>query len=177
MILEKVKITAADVEKIIVTEAAKELVLSFAQKGKTISSAESCTGGAFGSAITAISGASAVYLGGVISYTNDVKMNMLGVNSSTLDAYTAVSEFTAVEMSRGVRERLGSDFSISVTGYAGPTGGDDINPVGTVFVSVSHKGSDKVTRLSFEKGIGREEIRKYAVYFMIKSLCVALNEA
>ena len=175
--LEKVKITAEDIENISVHEAADGLVLSFAQKGKTISSAESCTGGAFGGAITAVSGASAVYLGGVISYTNDVKMSMLGVERSTLDMHTAVSEFTAVEMSRGVRERLGSDLAVSVTGYAGPTGGDEKNPVGTVFVSVSHKGGDKVTRLSFESGIGREEIRKYAVYFMIRSLEMALEEA
>lgn len=165
-----IEILKNDIEKIDLDCATKNLVFSFTEKGKTVSSAESCTGGLFGSCVTEISGASAVYLGGVISYTNEVKEKMLGVRASTLEEHTAVSEYTACEMACGVRERLGSDFGVSVTGYAGPTGGDEKNPVGTVFVGLADTDGADVVRLSFEDGIGRAEIRNYAVYFMLVSL-------
>ena len=170
MIARKLKISLADIEKADLEGAARSLVLSFTDKGKTVASAESCTGGLFGASVTEISGASAVYLGGVISYTNDVKKKMLGVAAGTLEAHTAVSEYTACEMARGARERLGADLGVSVTGYAGPTGGDEKNPVGTVFVCVSDVCGENVTRLSFEKGATREQIRRFAVCFMLDAL-------
>lgn len=172
MTLEKIEISFADMGRAEVREAAEKLVFSFAEKGKTLASAESCTGGRFGGAVTEISGASAVYLGGIISYTNGVKRDVLGVSEDTLERYTAVSEYTALEMARGVRERLGADIGVSVTGYAGPSGGDAINPVGTVFVGVSAVDTSRVIRLSFPKEAGREDIRAYAVYFM---LCESLD--
>ena len=170
MKFDALKISLSDIQNIDILSAAESLVLSFAQKGKTLSSAESCTGGLFGSYITEISGASAVYLGGVISYTNEVKMALLGVSEATLLEHTAVSEFTACEMARGVKKALGSDFSVSVTGYAGPTGGDAKNPVGTVFVCISSGDGERVTKLCFDDGISRKNIREYAVYFMILEL-------
>ena len=170
MRFEKIEISLADIEKAELAALARDLVLFFTDKGKTVASAESCTGGLFGATVTGISGASAVYLGGVISYTNEVKEKMLGVARATLEAHTAVSEYTACEMARGVRERLGSDYGVSVTGYAGPTGGDEKNPVGTVFVCVAYSCGETVTRLSFCEGADREQIRKYAVYFMMTQL-------
>ena len=175
MKLKKVKISLSDIEKMNISAAAEDLVFSFTQKGKTLSSAESCTGGLFGASVTEISGASAVYFGGVVSYVNEVKRELLGVSDDTLDTYTAVSEFTACEMARGVRERLRTDLSVSVTGYAGPMGGDEKNPVGTVFVCISSGSGESVTRLSFEEGMSREQIRKYAVYFMLTELQNARN--
>ncbi len=172
MTLEKVNISFGDMEKADVAAVAQRLVLSFTEKGKTLASAESCTGGKFGDAVTSVSGASVVYLGGVISYTNDVKRELLGVREDTLERFTAVSEYTALEMAQGVMTRLGSDFGVSVTGYAGPTGGDEINPVGTVFVGISSAEASKVIRISFPEGASREDIRSYAVYFM---LCELLN--
>ena len=170
MKFDSIKISLSEVEKINASAMAEALILRFAEKGKTVVSAESCTGGLFGATLTEISGASAVYLGGVISYTNEVKMGMLGVKSETLNTHGAVSEYTACEMARGVRGKLCADVGVSFTGYAGPTGGDEKNPVGTVFVCISDGDGERVARLSFDNDIDREGIRKYAVYFAISQL-------
>ncbi len=170
MRLENIAVSSEDIAGAELSRAARELVLRFAERGKTVASAESCTGGLFGATVTSVSGASRVYLGGVISYVNDVKEKLLGVSGETLDKYSAVSEYTACEMARGARARLGSDLAVSVTGYAGPTGGDEKNPVGTVFVSIADGDGESVVRLSFDKGVGREAIREYAAYFMMTAL-------
>ena len=108
--------------------------------GLTLCSAESCTGGLIGSLLTDIPGASSVYLGGVISYTNAVKQKLLGVSEDTLRVYTAVSRETAHEMARGVRERLGADVAISVTGLAGPDSDETGRPVGLVYAALDMNG-------------------------------------
>ena len=105
-----------------------------ALQGKALVTAESLTGGGIGAAITAVSGASAVYKGGVISYTNEVKHRILGVPEKVLDTCGAVSEPTALAMAKGVRQLLKADVAVSVTGLAGPGGDDFGNPVGTVFI-------------------------------------------
>ena len=105
-----------------------------ALQGKTLVTAESLTGGGIGAAITAVSGASAVYKGGVISYTNEVKHCVLGVPLETLEAYGAVSCQTAEEMAIGARKLLKADVAVSVTGLAGPGGDEYGNPVGTVCI-------------------------------------------
>ncbi|MCK5785861.1 MAG: nicotinamide-nucleotide amidohydrolase family protein [Candidatus Sabulitectum sp.] len=102
----------------------------------TLATAESCTGGGMGSGITAVPGASCWYVGGVICYSNDMKTGLLGVREKTLKTYGAVSEQTALEMARGVRRITGADCSLSVTGIAGPDGGTDEKPVGTVWTAV-----------------------------------------
>lgn len=103
-------------------------------QGKTLVTAESLTGGGIGAALTAVSGSSSVYKGGIISYTNAVKHHILGVKTETLDQFGAVSAQTAAEMAAGVRQRLDADVAVSVTGLAGPGGDDYGNPVGTVFI-------------------------------------------
>ena len=103
-------------------------------RGKTLVTAESLTGGGIGAALTAVSGSSSVYKGGIISYTNEVKHHILGVKTETLDQFGAVSAQTAAEMAAGVRQRLDADVAVSVTGLAGPGGDDYGNPVGTVFI-------------------------------------------
>ena len=96
--------------------------------------AESCTGGGIGAALTEIPGSSAVYKGGIIAYTNWVKENILGVDGELLSICGAVSAQTAQAMAIGARQRLCSDLAVSVTGLAGPGGDDFGNPVGTVFI-------------------------------------------
>ena len=103
-------------------------------EGKTLSTAESCTGGGIGAALTDVPGSSAVYKGGVISYTNEVKREILCVPAEWLDKYGAVSPWVAMEMASGVRGLLHTDVAVSVTGLAGPGGDDKGHPVGTVYI-------------------------------------------
>jgi len=110
----------------LLTEARKTLVL-----------AESCTGGFIANRITNVPGASAVLLAGLVTYSNEAKKTLLGVTSKSLEEHGAVSEAVAKEMAEGARRLLGADFAISVTGIAGPTGGSEDKPVGTVFVGLA----------------------------------------
>ncbi len=103
-------------------------------EGKTLVTAESCTGGMIGAALTAIPGSSTVYKGGVISYTNQVKHDLLGVPMEVLDAVGAVSAPVAEAMAYGARKALKADVAVSVTGLAGPGGDEYGNPVGTVYI-------------------------------------------
>jgi nicotinamide-nucleotide amidase len=106
-------------------------------KHQTLALAESCTGGLISHRITRIAGSSAYYLGGAITYANEAKMKFLGVETTTLEKHGAVSEQTALEMSRGIKERTGASLALSVTGIAGPSGGSPAKPVGTVWMSVA----------------------------------------
>lgn len=106
-------------------------------KKLTLATAESCTGGAIAAKLTAMAGASDYFRGSIVSYCNDVKMNALGVKSTTLEKHTAVSEETVREMVNGVRERLDSDYAIATTGVAGPSGGTEEDPVGTVWLGIA----------------------------------------
>ena len=105
-----------------------------ALRGKTLATAESCTGGGIGAAITAVSGSSSVFKGGIISYCNEIKNALLGVDMSVLDSAGAVSAPVAEAMAVGVRNALNADVAVSVTGLAGPGGDEFGNPVGTVFI-------------------------------------------
>lgn len=125
--------------------------------GKTLVSAESLTGGGIGAALTAVPGSSAVYKGGVISYTNSVKHQILGVPEETLKIFGAVSEPTAKAMAEGVRKLLNADVSVSVTGLAGPGGDEYGNPVGTVFIGFSAGSRTVVKHCVFEGD--RESVR------------------
>lgn len=119
-------------------ETLEELVhKTLIDKGKTLATAESCTGGNIARLLTAQAGASAYFKGGVVAYSNEVKECVLGVKHSTLEAHGAVSEATVREMVDGVRQRLGADYAIATTGIAGPGGGTVEKPVGTVWVAVA----------------------------------------
>ncbi|MBO4645413.1 MAG: competence/damage-inducible protein A [Bacteroidales bacterium] len=107
--------------------------------GKTLSTAESCTGGMLAAKLTALAGASEYFSGGVVSYSNDVKENVLGVRHETLEQWGAVSEQTVREMVCGVRERLDTDYALATTGIAGPGGGTPEKPVGTVWIAVASR--------------------------------------
>jgi PncC family amidohydrolase len=107
------------------------------ERGLTLATAESSTGGLVAHRITSVSGSSGYYVGGFVTYSNDAKERLLGVARETLIAHGAVSEETAREMARGARERLGADLGIATTGIAGPTGGTEEKPVGLVYVALS----------------------------------------
>ncbi len=106
-------------------------------KGITLATAESCTGGAIAAKFTAMAGASAYFLGGVVSYSNEAKRDILGVSEQSLREYGAVSEAVAIEMAQGVRRITGADYAVSTTGIAGPTGGSDLKPIGTVWFGIA----------------------------------------
>lgn len=132
------------------------------QKGMTLATAESCTGGMLGERMTAMAGVSEVYLGGVVTYTNEQKIQLLGVEKNTIDLHTEVSEQCACEMADGARRLLGADVAISTTGYAGPGGGTEQNPVGTVYVAASTKKGTAAIRLSYSGRKSRDYIRSAA---------------
>lgn len=138
------------------------LVSALAEKHLTVAVAESCTGGLIASRITDVSGASAVFLGGLVTYTEGAKESLLGVRRESLERFSAVSEQVAREMAEGTRERLGADIGISTTGYAGPTGGTEKDPVGTVYIGVATKEGTKVTRLSLSSLRSRSYVRTVA---------------
>lgn len=107
------------------------------RRGASLSTAESCTGGTLAHRITEVAGASQYYVGGIVSYSNELKMNLLGVRRTTLEQFGAVSEQTACEMAVGCRMRLHTDYAVATTGIAGPTGGTDEKPLGTVWIAVA----------------------------------------
>ena len=132
-----------------------------ALQGKTLATAESCTGGLIGGALTAVSGSSKVYKGGIVSYTNEVKHSVLGVKAETLEQYGAVSAPVAQQMAAGVRELVQADVAVSVTGLAGPGGDDFGNPVGTVYIGYSDHHVTESRKFLLTGN--REEIRRQAV--------------
>ena len=137
-----------------------------AMQGKTLVTAESLTGGGIGSALTSVSGSSAVYKGGIISYTNAVKHRILGVPQEILDQFGAVSEPVAKAMAEGARKLLEADAAVAVTGLAGPGGDDYGNPVGTVFIGYSDCAVTEVKRCQFQGD--RASIRKQTVEEALK---------
>ncbi len=138
------------------------VVVSLRKKKLTLACAESCTGGLMSKRITDIGGSSDVFCGGCVTYANEAKMKLLGVKAETLDEFGAVSEQTAREMARGVREALGVDIGVSITGIAGPGGGSPEKPVGTVYVGISTVVGEQVRALALSSMRSREYIRTVA---------------
>ena len=134
--------------------------------GKTLATAESCTGGKIGQLLTGVSGASKVYKGGVISYTNEVKQNVLGVDGKLLAELGAVSAPVAQAMAAGARKVLDADMAVSVTGLAGPGGDDFGNPVGTVFIGFASKENTEAREYHFAGD--RQAVRRQAAEAALK---------
>lgn len=137
------------------------VVQEMTARGLTLATAESCTGGLMGKRITDVPGASACYLGGVVSYHNEVKENLLGVRHETLMTKGAVSEDTACQMAQGVRKALGADIGISTTGVAGPGGGTPEKPVGLIYVGISTGDRTWAVRILRPRQ-SRESLRRLA---------------
>lgn len=134
----------------------------------TLVTAESCTGGLIGHTLTEISGSSAYFLGGIIAYSNNIKMNQLGVMEQSLLAYGAVSEVVAQEMAQGARQRLGADLAVSVTGIAGPGGGTEDKPVGLTYIGLATSHMTDVQRHIWNGN--RIENKKYSAEAALKMI-------
>lgn len=155
----------------------KLVVQMLKEKRLTLSCAESCTGGYFGKRITDISGASAVFKGGFITYSNEAKIELLGVSPDTLDKYSAVSSQTAEEMARGVRERLKTDIAISITGEAGPNPDPTTKQeVGTVFIGVSTSEKTFSVKVQIARQRDREYIRRVASSRAMKEIVKIIGD-
>ena len=129
------------------------------RRGETLAVAESCTGGGLGAALAAVPGASDVFLGGVIAYANAVKRDLLGVSAGDLERWGAVSDPVAMAMAEGVRRTTGSDWSVAITGVAGPTGGSAEKPVGLVHIAVAGPGGTRSAPVRFGARRGRAWIQ------------------
>ena len=134
------------------------------ERSQTLAVAESCTGGGLGEALTEVSGSSNYFLGGVISYSNEVKVNLLDVDRQILDQHGAVSAIVAEQMAQGVKAKLKSDWAISITGIAGPMGGTESKPVGLVYVGIADpEGNVEAIELRFSPSRDRNWIRNATV--------------
>ena len=148
--------------------AAKRIVEAATERGLTVATAESLTGGLISGSLTAVPGSSAVVKGAVVSYVNEVKHGVLGVSEENLATYGAVSEQVALQMAEGVREKLGVDVAVSVTGIAGPTGAEPGKPVGTVWIATA---SDKGANAKVHHFDGsRDEVRESTVLAALQAL-------
>ncbi len=128
----------------------EKVILNYmAERGLTLSVAESCTGGYVSHLITQHEGSSQVFLGGAVTYSNGLKENILGVKNETLYQFGAVSEQTVTEMAEGALRRFKSDFSVAITGIAGPGGGSDDKPLGTVWIAAAKTGKTVVKKFTF----------------------------
>ena len=151
---------------------AQALVDELLTAGKTVATAESCTGGWIAKAITDVPGSSQCFAYGVVSYSNEAKESILRVSSATLAAYGAVSEETVCEMAQGVLDLSGADLSVSVSGIAGPDGGSDEKPLGTVWFgwSLRDNGAFKTDSLRRQLPGDRAGVRSASVIVALQEL-------
>ena len=140
---------------------AELLAFELGLRHKTMCCAESCTGGLIGAAMTDMAGSSEYFLGSAVTYSNEAKMKLLGVREQTLADHGAVSEETAIEMALGAAALFGADYSVAVTGIAGPGGETPTKPVGLVYIAVSDGSRVVVTKNNFEGG--RQQVRDSTV--------------
>lgn len=140
---------------------AELLAFDLGLKHRTMCCAESCTGGLIGAAMTDMAGSSEYFLGSAVTYSNEAKMKLLGVREQTLADHGAVSEETASEMALGAAALFGADYSVAVTGIAGPGGETPTKPVGLVYIAVSDGSRVVVTKNNFEGG--RQQVRDSTV--------------
>lgn len=120
------------------------------ERGQTLGVAESCTGGLIAHRLTNVAGSSEYFLGGIIAYSNSVKIKLLDVSPQTIEEHGAVSEQTVLEMARGARQVLGADIALSISGIAGPGGGSANKPVGTVWVGLATPDGERARRFHFD---------------------------
>ncbi len=143
-------------------------------KGLTLATAESCSGGYLAHLITSVPGSSAYYLGSVVSYANEVKMEQLGVKAETLKSFGAVSEQTVQEMVTGALSLLKADIAVATSGIAGPDGGTPEKPVGTIWIAVGNK--DRILTKKLQLGRDRMRNIQYTGYFALNFLRLFLKE-
>ncbi|MBQ9773046.1 MAG: CinA family protein [Clostridia bacterium] len=149
---------------------AKNAVRQLAARGETLSTAESCTGGLIAKSVTDIAGSSAVFLGGCVTYTNEIKTALLGVDPALIARVSEVSFDCAKAMASGARARLGTTYALSTTGYAGPGGGTERDPVGTVYLALATPDGVLCERFSAPAGASRTQVRTAAAMRALEML-------
>lgn len=152
---------------------AKQVHDLFLERGMTVATAESCTGGLLSAQLTERAGSSAFFLGGICCYSNLSKVALVGVPQHTLDSCGAVSEEVARALAYGARQKFSTDFGIGITGIAGPGGGSLEKPVGTVWCAIVSPQQIDVSNLKLSGG--RAEIRRKTVEITLKKLITLLN--
>ena len=155
-----------------IAELAARLKERACAAGVTAATAESCTGGLIAGAVTAVPGSSAFFYGGIVSYDNSVKQNVLGVPAEVLSTVGAVSSECAAAMAEGARRVIGTDLAVSVTGIAGPDGGSPQKPVGTVWFGLSAKDGTRTEMRRFDGGRG--DVRAHTVVHALELLLGAV---
>jgi len=143
-------------------------------RNQTLAVAESCTGGLLGSTITNVPGSSAYFLGGIIAYSDSSKIEILGVPSQTIEKNGAVSERCAVAMAKGIMNNFACDIGIGITGIAGPGGGTEQKPVGTVFIGIASEMSELVRQYNFTGT--RQKIKEASVRAALELACEFLED-
>ena len=143
-------------------------------KGMTLSTAESCTGGGIAALITSVPGSSSYFKGGIVAYSNEVKMNILHVSPQTFETYGAVSRETVIEMAKGAMEALKTECAVATSGIAGPGGGTLEKPVGTIWMAVACR--DKIVTRKEEGDLGRIENVKRTIQDVLAMLCSELEQ-
>ena len=154
---------------------AEQVIKTAGEQGLTIATAESCTGGGIGAALTAISGSSRVFEGGIISYSNAVKNSHLGIPPGMIQKYGSVSRHVARLMAKNVRESMNVDIAVSVTGIAGPTGGNKDKPVGTVWIGLAVKGENVTSEHFLFEDNGRESVRNATILAALEMVKQAIS--
>ncbi|MEX0876446.1 MAG: CinA family protein [Phycisphaerales bacterium] len=149
------------------------LASDLCDRGLRVVTVESCTGGLLGGAFTSHAGISDGYIGGFITYSNDLKIKCVGVSEETLERWGAVSGHTAIEMAEGGREHTGADLAIAITGIAGPDGGSEEKPVGTVWIAVASTEWNDCRRFLFPGD--RHEVRERSVAASLKLAIQAIR--
>ena len=151
----------------------KRIIKELTKNKQTVTFAESCTGGRIAAEFTAISGSSAVLNGSCVTYSNEIKHLWLGVEEKVLETYGAVSQPCVIQMLEGIKNLANSDYAIAVSGIAGPTGGTEVKPVGTVYIGLQTPSSQEVFHCFFHGN--RAQIQEQSVVFAIEKLAELLN--
>jgi len=151
----------------------EKIILKLARNKETITFAESCTGGRIAAAFTAISGSSAVLNGSCVTYSNEIKHLWLGVEETVLENFGAVSRQCVSQMLKGIKNLANAEYAIAVSGIAGPTGGTEEKPVGTVYIGLKTPFSEEVFHCFFHGD--REQIQEQSVVFAIEKVYEVLN--
>ena len=155
------------------TQIAQETMAALIEKGERMATVESCTGGGIAKLMTDLAGSSAVFECGFVTYSNESKQQMVDVSSQALEKFGAVSEQVAAEMASGALKKANAGITVSVTGIAGPGGGTDYKPVGTVCFGWAYDGSTttEIQQFSGDRQAIREQTIIYALQGVIKQLC------
>ena len=144
-------------------------VKTMKEKNVTVATAESCTGGLISKCITDVAGSSAVLAGGMVTYTNRIKTDVLGVDASIIEEHTEVSHACAKAMAERAKILFGTDYALSATGYAGPGGGTEKDPTGTVYIGIATPNGSRSERVCVENAT-RTQVRNAVTYYALTML-------